>query len=519
MLTLTSLLNRTVRLWGESLAMIDDDRRLSWKQFSMRVASAAGMLDARGIRRGDRFALIGQNSVRQAELMHAGFRIGAVPVPINYRFAAREMLAILADSGSKLLIIDRAFTHLLESELVSWKERCLCIDAPVDVSACQYEAEVKSAVHPEPVAVGEDDDAIVLYTGGTTGRNKGVRLTHRNLATVALQNAAKLGPRTEDIYLHVAPMFHSADLLGNAYLACGAAHCYLAKPTARLVLETIESQRITATVLPPTILILVLQDAKFSGFDLSSLRTLVFGSAPMSRSWIIAARDAMHSTDLWQGYGLTETSQMLTLDRVPPRSEGAVLGDDDRVRSVGRALIGTDLIILDDTGREQPVGAVGEVVVRGPQVATEYLNMPEETDRQFRNGWFYTGDLGCLDNDGYLYLVDRKKDMVITGGENVYCFEVEEALLDHPDVIEAAVFGVPDEVFGESLMAVVIPRTRTAVSANALIQHCRKLIGGYKIPRRIVFSEELPKNSLGKIAKSQMRQLYAKSTGAQDGQT
>jgi long-chain acyl-CoA synthetase len=519
MLTLNSLLDRTVRLWGDRLAMIDEDRQLTWKQFQMRVASASGVLAGRGIRRSERFALVAQNSVRQAELMYAGFRIGAIPVPINYRLAAREIMTVLEDSGSKLLIIDRTFAHLLDgTELASWKGRSLRIDAPVDHSTCQYEAEMLTAALLAPEMVQEEDDAILLYTGGTTGRSKGVRLTHRNLATVALQNAAKLAPRCDDIYLHVAPMFHSADLLGNAYLACGAAHRYLAKPTAHLVLETIEKQGITATVLPPTILILVLQEDDFSNFDLSSLRTLVFGSAPMIKTWIITARDAIPSMELWQGYGLTETSQMLTLDRVPTQSEIAILKDDDRVRSAGRALIGTDLVILDDNGREQPAGAIGEVVVRGPQIAKGYLNMPEETDRQFRNGWFYTGDLGCLDSDGFLYLHDRKKDMVITGGENVYSFEVEEALVQHPDVMEAAVFGVPDVVYGESLMAVIIPRSGSSICAGELIEHCRSLIGGYKIPRRIVFSGELPKNSLGKIVKSQLRQRYAKSTGAQDGQ-
>lgn len=519
MLTLPSLLDRTVRLWGDRVAMIDDDRQLTWKQFEKRIAAAAGVLKARGIRRGDRFALVAQNSVRQAELMHAGFRIGAVPVPINYRLAAREIEAILENSGSHLLIVDRAFAHLFDDpELASWRKHSLRIDAPFDVAACQYETELSRATQPDCVALEEGEDALLLYTGGTTGRSKGVRLSHRNLTTVALQNAAALSPRCDDIYLHVAPMFHSADLLGNAYLACGAAHRYLAKPTARLVLETIQASSITATVLPPTILVLALQEKQFSSFDLSSLRTLVFGSAPMPRSWILAARDAIPSMELWQGYGLTETSQMLTLDRVPRRSEATVTGTGDRVRSAGRALIGTDLRILDENGQEQPAGVVGEVVARGPQIAKEYFNMPEETARQFRDGWFHTEDVGCVDGGGYLFLLDRKKDMVITGGENVYSFEVEEALVQHPDVIEAAVFGVPDEIYGESLMAVLVPRDGTSVSADDVIEHCRHLIGGYKIPRRIVFTGELPKNSIGKIVKSELRERYSGAAEASNSQ-
>lgn len=513
MMTLSSLLARTVRLWGHRVAMMDGDAVSTWTEFSERVALTARLLASRGLQRGERFALIAHNSVRQAELLYAGFHLGAVPVPINYRLAAKEIGAILDDSASKMLIVDDAFSELMESaDLASWKARAFRLNLHPLIAEprrpyCEANQVLPSRAEPEDVA--EDDDALLLYTGGTTGRSKGVRLSHRNLATVALQNAAVLAPRPDDIYLHVAPMFHSADLLSNSYLASGAAHIYLAKPSARLILETIARNRVTATVVPPTLIILALQDERFGEFDLSSLRTMVFGSAPMPESWIITARDAIPGMDLWHGYGLTETSQMLTLGRVPRASERLdSMNPGSRVRSAGCPLMGTDLRIVDGQGDELPVGNAGEVVARGPQITAGYLNLPDETTKQFRDGWFYTGDIGSVDHDGWLYLLDRKRDMVITGGENVYTIEVEDALAQHPEIVEAAVFGVPDEVYGESLVAALVLRNGAQVPAEAMIEHCRKLIGGFKIPRRIYFLNELPKNTLGKIAKNELRRQY-----------
>ncbi len=513
MMTLPSLLARTVRLWGRRAAMIDGDRVLTWTEFADRVAFTGSRLASLGLRRGERIALIANNSIRQAELFHAAYHIGVVPVPVNYRLAAKEIETILDDSASKLLVVDDPFTGLLETaELQSWKVRSFnpaLRPLATDVHGTRHDEDRPSCKPQEAVAVREDEEALLLYTGGTTGRSKGVQLSHGNLAVVALQNAAMLAPRCDDIYMHVAPMFHSADLLSNAYLAGGAAHIYLGKPTARLILETIANSRVTATVIPPTLIILALQDERFGEYDLSSLRTLVFGSAPMPESWIVTTRDAIPSMDLWHGYGLTETSQMLTLGRVPRASEQLdSMSHGSRVRSAGRPLLGTDLRIVDDQGNELPVGVAGEIIARGPQITTGYLNLPDETARQFRDGWFQTGDVGSVDQDGWLYLLDRKRDMVITGGENVYTLEVEEALTQHPEIVEAAVFGIPDEVYGESLVAALVVRNGARVPAEAMIDHCRKLIGGFKIPRRIYFLNELPKNTLGKIAKNELRRQY-----------
>lgn len=512
MLTLNSLLDRAVRLWGERIAMIDDDRVLTWRQFGERVAKVAGALAAAGIRCGDRFAVLGQNSVRQAEILQAGYHMGAIPVPINYRLAAKEIQAILEDSGTRLFLIEAHFSELLEApELARWLPLTEQWGMLPDGSYLSAFERVIEEARPFPAyAVNECEDALLLYTGGTTGRSKGVRLSHRNLATNALQIAAMLSPREDDVYLHVAPMFHAADLLGNAYTACGAAHRYMSKPSARLILETVNEQGITAMMVPPTLIIMALQDEKFGRFDLSTLRTLIFGSAPMPERWIMATREAIASMELWHGYGLTETSPILTLTTVPRVTAASSPEVQVRVRSAGRPVIGTELRIVDDNDNELPLGTIGEVIVRGPQIAAGYLNMPQETATQFRNGWFHTGDVGSVDAGGYLYLVDRKKDMVITGGENVYTLEVESVLNLHPDITEAAVIGVPDDVFGEALVALAVRKPEADTSAQEIIEHCRRYIGGYKIPRRILFVDALPKNAVGKIVKNDLRRQFGK---------
>lgn len=510
MLTLSSLLDRTIRLWGDRAAIVDEDRTLTWRQFGARIAKTAAVLADLGIARGDRFAVLGYNASKQAEILQAGYHLGAVPVPVNYRLASQEILAILDDSDASLFMVQSCLAALLDSrELRAWKSRTVQWGSHLDGSyGTAFDRRVDCA-SPVPAAEAQpEDDALLLYTGGTTGRSKGVRLTHCNLATNALQIAAMLNPREDDVYLHVAPMFHAADMLGNAYTANGAAHRYMARPTARAILEAVSNGGISATMMPPTLIILALQDPVFGTFNLSSLRTLVFGSAPMPPRWILAAREALAQAELWHGYGLTETSPILTLTTVPRITAATLPAVRNRLRSAGRPVIGTELRIVGDDNLERPVGEAGEVVVRGPQIARGYLNRPEETAEQFRGRWFRTGDVGSVDSEGYLYLLDRKKDMVITGGENVYTLEVESVLNLHPDIAEAAVIGVPDDAFGEALVALVVCKAGKTLTDQEIIEHCRTRIGGYKIPRRIQLVDSLPKNAVGKIIKAELRRQY-----------
>ena len=508
MLSMSSVLQRARRQYAGQPAIIEPDRTYSWVEHIERVARLAAALRALGVAPGARIGILSRNSFRQAELLHAGYWSGVIPVPVNVRLAPREIAFVLEDADCTLLAVDPALLALLDrDELLPWRERAIVLGAD-GAGRRSHDDLIASADALPPRDAGEDDDAILLYTGGTTGRAKGVRLTHRNLAANGLQVGLTLGIRHDDIYLHVAPMFHSADLLGTALTLTGGAHVYLPEFNPAAFLAAIEKHRVTFTMLAPTMLIMVLQHADFASFDLSSLRIQVYGSSPMAESWIRRALEALPAAKVTQGYGLTETAPILSFFEHRHHLEALASGNTARLACAGKTLPGVDLRIVDDAGTEVPTGASGEVIVRGPNITPGYYHLPEANRETFRDGWFHTGDIGREDGEGFLYLLDRKKDMIVTGGENVYSSEVEAALFAHPGVAEAAVIGVPDATYGEAVFAVVIAKPGVTLDATALIAHCRASIGGYKIPRRFAFVDALPKSALGKVLKANLRQRF-----------
>jgi long-chain acyl-CoA synthetase len=519
MFTLTSALDQARRLHALRTAIVDDAGRFTWAETAGRIARAAAVLGALGVRRGERFGVLCRNSFRHFELLHAGYWMGAVPVPVNYRLAPPEIAQILEDAGCRLLAAEDFFAELLEAApLAPWRNGTLLVaPAPIADPRPQYEARLAAAT-PAPLHdAAEDDDAILLYTGGTTGRSKGVRLTHRNVISNGHQINSILRFAPGEVYLHVAPMFHSADLLASPFTFLGLTHAFLPQFSGRAVLEAIARYRVTMTMLAPTMIILALQEPDFGRHDLSSLKRLYYGSSPMAVEWIRRALERFSGAEVIQSYGLTETSPILTMLGMDEHRRALASGDFERLKSAGQPVPGVDLRIADENGAEVATGEVGEVMVRGPNVMRGYLNRPQETAQALRGGWLRTGDVGRVDAEGYLYLLDRKKDMVITGGENVYSSEVEAALYKHPKVHECAVIGVPDERYGEALLAVVVPAPGATLAEPELVAHCRGLIGGYKIPRRFAFVGELPKSAMGKILKTELRRLYARSAAAQAG--
>jgi long-chain acyl-CoA synthetase len=310
-------------------------------------------------------------------------------------------------------------------------------------------------------------------------------------------------------------MFHSAELLANPYILAGAAQVYLPKFSASALLEAIETHGVTSTLLTPTMLIMTLEEPSFDRYDLSSLRQVIYGSSPMAAEWIEKALQRLDGVEFIQAYGLSETSPILTLLSMAEHQKAIETGVLDVLKSVGRPVPGVDLKIVDSSNTEVPTGEPGEIVVRGPNVARGYLKRPKETAEAFRGEWFYTGDIGHLDDHGLLYLLDRKKDMIITGGENVYSLEVEAILYQNPKVHECAVIGIPDERYGEALLAAIVPRPGERPAAEELIEHCRGRIGGYKIPRKYVFLDELPKSAMNKVLKHDLRRIYGEEAGGQ----
>ncbi len=506
MLTMKDALVRAERDFADRIAVAGPTGDFTWAEHIARVRRCAGFLLAQGLVPGDRFAILGLNSHRYNELLHAGYWAGLIPVPINHRLAPPEIRQIVDDADCKLLVHSDAHTRILDApELAGVKARALNLQG-------RYE----DLLVRSPVALPHDsraeDLALLLFTGGTTGRSKGVCLSHGNIVANGEQVAAAMRATAEDRYLHVAPMFHAADLLATAFTLVGGSHAYLPSFSGEGVLKAIQDFGATVCMMAPAMIVMTLQVPNFAAYDLTRFRLLFYGSSPMDAVWVRRAMESFAGVDLQQGYGLTETSPILTTLDPSDHREAVEQGNDALLRAAGRAVAGVDLRIRDDDGKDVRVGTVGEVVVRGPNVATGYFNRPEETQRAFRDGWFYTGDVGRLDEDEILYLVDRKKDVVITGGENVYTTEVEAALYQHPHIQEVAVIGVPDKKYGEALLAVVVPVAGQDLSIQDVIEHCRGRIGSYKIPRRMEIVSELPKSAMGKILKAELRRLYAGRT-------
>ncbi len=503
MLTMTSTLERAARMFGARSAIADARTTATWAEHVGRVRRAAAILQSHGLQPGDRFAVMGLNSHLYSEILHAGYWAGLIPVPINHRLAPPEIRQIVDDAGCKLLAHCNAFAKVLATpELARLKLQPLNLES-------DYERRLTQT---EPIAAHEtqpDDLALLLFTGGTTGRSKGVCLSHGNIVSNAMQVALAMRATQDDRFLHAAPMFHAADLLGNAFTLVGGSHAYLPTFSGDGALAALRDRQVTVAMLAPTMIIMILQQPNLANYDLASLRLIFYGSSPIDAAWVRRAMTAFPGVDLQHNYGLTETAPILTA--VDPAEVRALFesGNEAILRSAGRPLAGVDLTIRDDDGNDLAQGEVGEVVVRGPNVAMGYFNRPDETAAAFRDGWFHTGDMGRLDDNGLLFLVDRKKDMVITGGENVYTTEVEAAIYLHPNVQEAAVIGVPDEKYGEALFAVVVPVPGKAISIDDIVEHCRGRIGAYKIPRRGDIVTELPKSAMGKILKNELRRIYA----------
>jgi acyl-CoA synthetase (AMP-forming)/AMP-acid ligase II len=511
-LTMSSALDRARRYYSHKKAIVDPEGTWTWGEHLDRVARAAGALRAMGIGPGDAFGLLSRNTFRNCELVHAGYWMGAIPVPVNIRLAPPEIRYILDNAGAKVIGVEDVFLELLDSEaLAPWADTAFCVskEPPAGADLPHYEALIADA-EPAPLRDADPDDtAILFYTGGTTGRSKGVQLSHLNVVSNGLQCGQSMGFGTEHTYLHVAPMFHSADLLGTGTTLMGGSHAYLPQFTPTAFLETVQDLRVTHSMLAPTMIILILQQEDVSRFDLSSLQWFLYGSAPMAAEWVKRTIEAFPGVKVEQGYGLTETSPILTWLPMDEQVKAIEANDLTRLKAAGRPVIGVDMRIVDENGNEVPQGEAGEVIVRAPNVTKGYLNLPEENARAFRDGWFHTGDVGRFDDEGFMYLVDRKKDMIITGGENVYTLEVEAAIYQHPDVSECAVVGVPDDKYGEALFAAIVPQPGKTLTAEVIIEHCRSRIGGYKIPRQFAFLPEMPKSAMGKILKTELRKTYS----------
>ncbi len=493
MITFVHAIRRGLMVAADRDALVCDGRRVTYRAFEKRLRRLHGALRAVGLERGDRVAIVSFNSIPFTELYCGVPMAGFVQVPLNFRWAQPELAYALQDSGSRVLFCDRD-----PGPLADLVERVIRLDTD------EYDDLLDGA---DPMglddSVDEDDLAGLFYTGGTTGTSKGVMLTHRNLIANAW-NAQFAQPLSiDDRYLIMAPMFHAAgsvSVLQSLFVGATQVIMPVFEPAA--MLDLIATERITQTLGVPTMVAATVEEQLARPRDVTSFTTYAHGGSPIALEVVRRGVRAFPGTRFVHLYGATETAPLVTglVDEVD-------LLDDERGRSAGQPVLGCEVVIRDAGGAALPIGEAGEVTVRGANVMAGYWNKPEQTETALRGDWYWTGDVGRLDDGGYLFLLDRSKDMIISGGENVYCTEVEDALYTHPGVLEATVFGIPHETWGEAVHAVVVRRDSAGdTDEAALIAHCRGLIAGYKVPRHVEFrAEPLPKSGPGKVLKRELR--------------
>ena len=504
---LTLSLHKALRECPHAIATVCGDRRRTYAEFVDRVARFAGALQDLGVVAGDRVGMLSLNSDRYLEFLFGTLWAGSVVNPVNIRWSAAEIAYSLDDCDTRVLLVDDAFATLVpELRQRSTQLRTLIHvgDGPTPDGMLGYEALLASATEVADAGREGRDLAAVLYTGGTTGQSKGVMLSHDNLACDALAALAAAPRASRTVALHVAPLFHVGGFCFVLQLAMRLSrHVLLPSFDAQRALDLIERESIGESFLVPTMIAKLLDDPRFAERNLSSLDTLIYGAAPIDAALLEKALCLLPNTRFVQAYGQTEASPVVTM---LPGAYHVLEGEAAAKRaSAGRPLATAEIRIVDESDVEVKPGRVGEICVRGPTVMLGYWGKPEQTATALRDGWLHSGDAGYLDADGFLFVVDRIKDMIITGGENVYSNEVENALLQHPAIAMAAVVGLPDAVWGERVHAVVVCRPDTTVGEAELIAHCRALIAGYKTPRSIDFRDELPLSAAGKILKYQLR--------------
>ena len=506
-----ALLARAARKYPDRTGYIYLDRAYSYADADARVNQVAHALAARGVRRGDRVAVVMGNSMTTVELYFALFRLGAIVVPVNLRLVAPEVTFILADSGARVLVVDHpsAATAAKARAGVPTVEQCIVVGGPAEAGgpgALAWE-EVVADGHTGGVSVDVDDHdpATIVYTSGTTGRPKGAVLTHFNLILSAM--SAMVEQRisgNDEVWYGGLPLFHISGMGGLfPYLLAGGTTVIapLGGFDPKTAVNELERYEITGAcfVGPQWRAIVELPDVQDRSY---ALRRVIWGTSQAIMPIIDRIRVTFPRAEIYNFFGQTEMS--------PTTCVLKAADFEARRGSVGKPIVNVEARVVDELMNDVPQGSVGEIVYRGPTVMKEYWNMPEATDEVFRGGWFHSGDLCRQDEDGFLYVVDRKKDMIISGGENIYSAEVEAAILRHPKVRDVAVIGVPHDRWGETPRAVVVPADTGDPPTEAdLVEHCKQQMASYKKPTSfVVLDGDLPRNAMGKVTKPVLRERY-----------
>jgi fatty-acyl-CoA synthase len=508
--TIGDMARRAATKYGDKTAIIFRDVKLSFYDLEREARRFALLMTKYGIKKGDRVAIYAYNSHYYPISMIGLAKIGAIQVPINYMLNAEEISYIINHSGSKVFIIEDTLYPIIAqaqatfSSVEKWGFIPLG-ESMVPDGYFNLIEEMKNMPYDEPhVEVSAEDVVQIPYTSGTESKPKGAMLSHRALMSQYHSCIFDGQYETDDVSLHALPLFHCAQLhcFLMPYLYVGATNVIMHKADPLEMIESIEKYQITHMFAPPTVWIGILNHPEFKKHNHGSLKKAAYGASIMPVEVIKQLSVTFHGLKLWNYYGQTEMGPVATI--LKPEDQLLKPG------SAGKPVLNVETRLMDDDGNFVRNGTVGEIVHRSGHVMTGYLNDEEKTKEAFEFGWFHSGDLGKFDKDGYLYVVDRKKDMIKTGGENVASREVEEVLYQHPDIEEVAVIGIPDPKWIELVVAVVVPKRGASVTEKDLISHSKKHLAGFKCPKKIVITEKLPKNPSGKILKRELKEELGK---------
>lgn len=501
---------RNAKLYPHRIAVKEADHHLTFQQLNERANRLAHVLLGLCRHPGDKVATLNHNCLQYIEWYFGAAKAGIPIVPLNFRYSKDELAYVINDSEATILIFASKYLPLIEQtrqELEQIRHFICLDDQPMGTDS--YEDLLAMASPNEPVvSMDENDLAIIGYTGGTTGLPKGVMSSHRNVLTSSYNTAVGRRMAPGGVFLNAPPLFHAGDANSMfAFSLAGCTNVVMNSFSPEDILAQIQHHRVTHALVVPAMILFMLQYPGFEQFDLSSLQRLYYGTAPMPLEPLKRAMTKF-GCGFSQTYGATETFVTISILQPEDHVLQGTPEQFERMSSAGREVAGVQVKIMDEQGLEVETGQVGEIVVKGHNVMQGYWKQPELTRKAIKDGWYHTGDMGRMDELAYIYIVDRKKDMIVSGGENIYPKEVENVLFTHQAVADAAVIGVPDDTWGEAVKALVVLRQGQQVSADELIALCKERLASFKKPKHIEFVESLPRSSAGKVLKRELRNKY-----------
>jgi len=511
--TFADIIYRNALLFPDSEAFVYGSQRICFREFNHSVNRLVHGLQSLGFHKGDVIGVLSWNRPEYCQVFGAAMKAGFILAHFNPRLQAEELIHVINDSQARVVFLSDEFVEVVDTirERLSSTKMLLVFDAaPESMMAYVDLVQNQSIKEPESI-VSAKDPLVIFYTSGTTGTPRGAIYTHGQKMENTAMKALDIGVEFGDRHLVVLPMFHiGGDSHIWPFFLMGGCNVIMPRPAfdPAATLQTIVTEQITDVHIVPTQLVALLNLPDIASYDLGKLKRIWYAASPMPTE-VLKRGLAMFGPIFMQGYGLTESGPHATvLNQASHRPAGGSAQKPGILASCGQPCIGVHMRIVDEAGRDVAAGAIGEIIIRSKRIMTGYWQNPAATEAAVRNGWFYTGDMGYYDERGFIYIADRKKDMIVTGGENVYPKEVEEILYRHPAVSEAAVIGIPDEYWIERVHAVVVLKEGTQASAEEIIDFCRKQIAHYKAPKGVEFLESLPKSPQGKILKKEIRKTY-----------